>query len=595
VGIGLEERLEDSYDGTRPVRQIGRLYRGQGGRLAFAAAAFALKHSPVWVIPALTANVIDIVVQHRPLHELWVVAAFLGVLIAQNLPMHWLYVRALSRAVRTVETNLRMALCRRLQELSISYHRRTSAGVLQAKIVRDVENVVESSRQSVDSGLTALTTLLGAVVITGIRVPEFLPVFALAVPAAAGLTWAMRRSMIARNARFRAQVEQMSARVSEMTHLVPITRAHALEQSELDRVGGTLVGVREAGFRLDVTNGWFGAVSWILLQLMSVGCLVGAAWLAWSGRFGLTAGDVTMLSAYFVSLTGAVTSLLAIVPVITKGLESVRSMGEVLAEPDVERNAGKAPVTEVAGEFRFEGVTFRYPDGAEPAVGGLDLRVRAGETIALVGPSGSGKTTVLNLVIGFLQPTGGRILLDGRDMADLDRRQYRRFLAVVPQESILFEGSVRDNVTYGHPDLDDATVLDALRAANAADFVGEMGGLDAVIGERGARLSGGQRQRLAIARALVRDPRVLVLDEATSALDTASERAVQEATARLMAGRTTFVVAHRLSTIRGADRIAVLRAGRVVELGSHDELIAAGGQYAELQRLSGAVRRPTTG
>ena len=587
--IALESRLEDSYDGTHPIRQVRRLYRGQGGRLAFAAAAFTVKHSPVWVIPALTANVIDIVVQHRPVHELWVVAVVLGVLIAQNLPLHWLYVRALSRSVRTVETNLRMALCRRLQELSISYHRRTSAGVLQAKIVRDVENVVESSRQTVDSGLTALTTLLGALIITGIRTPEFLPVFALAVPAAAGLTYAMRRSMTARNARFRAQVERMSARVSEMTHLIPVTRAHALEQSELDRVGGTLVGVREAGIRLDVTNGWFGAISWILLQLMSVGCLIGAAWLAWSGRFGLTAGDVTMLSAYFVSLTGAVTALLAIVPIVSRGLESVRSMGEVLTEPDVERNAGKAPVAEVTGEFRFEDVVFTYSDSGEPALAGLDLRVRAGETIALVGPSGSGKTTVLNLVIGFLQPSGGRILLDGRDMAALDLRQYRRFLAVVPQESILFEGSVRDNVTYGHPDLLDAAVIEALRAANAWEFVTEMGGLDAVIGERGARLSGGQRQRLAIARALVRDPRVLVLDEATSALDTASERLVQEATARLMAGRTTFVVAHRLSTIRNADRIAVLQAGRVVELGAHDELLTAGGRYAELQRLAGVV------
>jgi len=308
---------------------------------------------------------------------------------------------------------------------------------------------------------------------------------------------------------------------------------------------------------------------------------------AWSGMWGMSAGDVTMLSSYFVALTGSVTALMSLAPIITKGLESVRSMAEVLSEPDLERNAGKAPVASVQGEVAFEAVRYAYADAPdEIAIEGLDLHVRAGETIALVGPSGSGKSTVLNMVIGFLTPSDGRILLDGSDMSTLDLRSYRRFLAVVPQESLLFEGTVRDNVTYGSPELTDSAVRDALRDANAWEFVEHMGGLDAVIGERGARLSGGQRQRLAIARALVRDPRILVLDEATSALDTASERLVQEALGRLMTGRTTFVVAHRLSTIRGADRIAFMRAGTLVEIGSHDELMAAGGAYAELQRLT---------
>jgi ATP-binding cassette, subfamily B, bacterial len=277
--------------------------------------------------------------------------------------------------------------------------------------------------------------------------------------------------------------------------------------------------------------------------------------------------------------------LLNVAPLVSKGIESVRSMSEVLTEPDLEVNEGKQTVDRVDGRVTFDHVTLTYPDAVEPALVDISLDVRAGETVALVGPSGSGKSSMLNLVIGFLTPTQGRLLIDGRDRRDLDLRGYRRFLAVVPQETLLFDGSVRDNVTYGQEDLSEADVQRALEAANAWDFVEAMGGIDTVIGQRGGRLSGGQRQRLAIARALIRNPRVLVLDEATSALDPASEALVQDALARLMHGRTSFVVAHRLSTVQRADRIVVLRAGRMVEIGTHDELVAAGGAYVELQGL----------
>ena len=218
------------------------------------------------------------------------------------------------------------------------------------------------------------------------------------------------------------------------------------------------------------------------------------------------------------------------------------------------------------------------------------LAVSPGETIALVGPSGAGKSTVLNLVIGFIRPTGGRILVDGRDMQAHDLRTYRRFLAVVPQESILFDGTVRDNVTYGLRGVPAEAVVAAVRDANAWDFVSQMpAGLDTPVGEKGARLSGGQKQRLAIARALIRNPRVLILDEATSALDTETEALIQEALARLMRGRTTFVVAHRLSTIRNARRIVVLDQGRIAEIGSHETLVRSGGLYARLHSRQAGV------
>lgn len=216
----------------------------------------------------------------------------------------------------------------------------------------------------------------------------------------------------------------------------------------------------------------------------------------------------------------------------------------------------------------------------------MHLRVNPGETIALVGPSGAGKSTLISLVIGFLRPSKGQIYLDGQAMNDLDLRTYRQFVSVVAQETLLFEGTVRDNILYGLGDVSPARLRSAIRDANAEAFIAQLPyGLDTLIGENGAKLSGGQRQRLAIARALVRDPKVLVLDEATAALDTASEALIQEALERLMQNRTTFVVAHRLSTIRNADRIVVMDQGRIVEVGNHRQLLKQNGLYAQLYAL----------
>jgi len=575
--------LDHRYRGESPLRTLAYLYRDDRARLALGTASFLVKHSPTWLLPLVTANVIDVVVTHGPSSGLWLNCGLLFALLLLNYPGHLLYIRCYSRAIRRVSTGLRSAICRRLQDLSIGYHARVSAGVLQTKVIRDVETVEQMVQQSADSGLSAISSLLGGLLIIAFRTPVFLPVFLVVVPAAAVLVMSLRKRLRTQNESFRQEVEVLSSRVIEMTSLIPITRAHGLEKDAIRRVDGTLRQVQGAGLRLDLLNGRFGALSWITLNTLGVGCLAGSAWLAYTGAFGVTAGDVVMLSAFFTTLTGAVTSLISLAPVISKGLESVRSVGEVLQAPDLEHNSGKAEVREVTGEIRFEGVGFSYPGANRRSLRDFSLTVSPGETVALVGPSGAGKSTVLNLAIGFLRPDSGRVLLDGVDMETLDLRTFRRCLSIVPQESILFEGSIRENVSYGMDAATEEEVRAALRDANALEFVDRLpAGLDTVVGERGARLSGGQKQRLAIARALIRDPRVLVLDEATSALDTRSEALVQQALARLTHGRTTFVVAHRLTTIQGADRIVVLDDGKIAETGSHEELIHRPGSYARL-------------
>jgi ATP-binding cassette subfamily B protein len=571
------------YQG-HPMKILISLYRGNYHKFVLAVISFFIKHACVWVLPIITANIINDVTSKSPdtMRNIIFYCVLEAALIAINIPSNYLYTAYKSLATRYVETGLRKALVRKLQQLSISYHVETQSGRLQSKIMRDVEAVETLSTQMFLSILNIVLNIGVALVVTGSKSRTVLVFFVFAAPVAAVTMVSFRTAMKDRNREFRKEMEETSARVMEMVELVPVTRAHALEDEEARKMSEQLFIVAEKGYRLDVVQALFGSVGWCIFQLFQVVCLAFTGYLALKGS--IQVGDITLYQSYFSTVVNQVSAIVTLLPTITKGIESVNSIGEVLLSEDIEKNEGKEELADVEGVFDFENVGFHYHNNETQVLNGFNLHVDQGETIAFVGESGAGKSTILNMVIGFHMATEGQVLLDGHDMSKIDLRTYRRHLAVVPQTSILFSGTIRENITYGCENVTEEQLAEVVKAANLTDLVETLPkGLDTMVGEHGGKLSGGQRQRIAIARALIRNPKIIVLDEATSALDSISEKMIQEALNNLVKGRTTFIVAHRLSTIRDADKIAVIAGGKCVEYGTFDELMALKGEFYKMK------------
>ena len=587
-GIDVESWFIECYKKHKghPMQILLGLYKGNYHKFFLAVIFFFIKHAPVWVLPIVTANIINDITSGSPetYQNIIIQEMIMIVLVALNIPMNYMYTRYKSLATRYAETGLRRALVRKLQQLSISYHKETQSGRLQSKIMRDVEAVETLSTQMFLSILNIALNIAIALIVTINKSLVVFIFFLLTTPIAAATMVFFRNVMKKRNNEFRKEMEETSARVMEMVELIPVTRAHALEEEEVQKMSGQLFAVAEKGYRLDVIQSLFGSVGWAIFQIFQVVCLGFTGFLAIKGT--VMPGDITLYQSYFATIVSQVSSLMSLIPTIAKGIESVNSIGEVLLEDDIEQNEGKEIIKDIYGEFDFKDVTFRYNNIDRPVLHNLNLHVDKGETIALVGESGAGKSTILNLVIGFNQVNSGEVLIDGHNMKDIDLRSYRKYLAVVPQTSILFSGTIRDNITYGVDNVDEATLDEIVKAANLTDLINSLpDGLDTMVGEHGGKLSGGQRQRISIARALIRNPKVIVLDEATSALDSISEKLIQEALNNLTKDRTTFIVAHRLSTIKDADKIAVIADGHCVEYGTYDELMNLKGEFYQMKKI----------
>lgn len=589
----MERRFAACYQkhGKHSVRVLLEFYRGQYHKFLLSTLFFLLKHSPALLSPLLIANVVNGVIEGGEAGSRAIfinVGIWLG-LLSIHLPANWIHNQLKSRVIRNTEAGLRAALVRKLQELSIPYHTGSQSGRLQSKIMRDVEAVETLSSQLFVSLLNIVMNLVITLSITAVKNRLILVFFILVAPVAAGAVVAFRAKIHRENRSFRQGMEETSARVMEMVEMVPVARAHALEDKEAARISALLEETANRGYRLDMVQAHFGAVSWVVFQVFQVVCLAVSGFMAMSGL--IKVGDVTFYQSSFTTVVNQFSALINLLPILTKGLESVSSIGEVLSSDEIEENEGKEELLSLRGEYAFKQVSFSYPGSSKEVLHGLDFTVKQGETIALVGESGSGKTTILNMLIGFILPSGGQLMLDGKDMKGLNLRTYRRFLSVVPQTPVLFTGTVRENITYGLEHVSEEQIAQAVEAANLSEVVKRLPqGLDTMIEEHGANLSGGQRQRISIARALIRNPQVIILDEATSALDSISESEIQEALERLTKGRTTFIVAHRLSTVRGADRILVIGQGRIREQGSYQELMAKKGEFYQMEQLQRMVR-----
>ncbi len=585
-GIDVESWFIECYKKYKghPLRILVGLYKGNYNKFFLAIIFFFIKHSPVWVLPIITANIINNITSgaSETYSNILIESLIMVILIGINIPTNYMYTRYKSLATRYAETGLRKALVRKLQQLSISYHKETQSGRLQSKIMRDVEAVETLSTQMFLSILNIVLNIGIALAVTISKSIMVFIFFLMTTPIAALTMVFFRNVMRKRNNEFRREMEETSAKVMEMVELIPVTRAHALEEEEVHKMSGQLFAVAEKGYKLDVIQSLFGSVGWAIFQVFQVVCL------AFTGVLALKSviqpGDITLYQSYFATIVAQVSSLMSLIPTIAKGVESVNSIGEVLLEEDIEKNEGKEVLDDVKGEFEFKDVYLKYSEDGRNVLNGLNLKVKQGETIALVGESGAGKSTILNLVIGFNFANSGQVLLDGKDLSKIDLRSYRKHLAVVPQTSILFSGTIRDNITYGIDNVDDKMLDEVVKAANLTDLIDSLTeGLDTMVGEHGGKLSGGQRQRISIARALIRNPEVIVLDEATSALDSISEKLIQDSLNNLTAGRTTFIVAHRLSTIKDADKIAVIADGKCVEYGTFDELMALKGEFYQMK------------
>ncbi len=580
--------------GRPKSRFLQKIVKMNAWPLILSTFVYILQAAPTWAMPLITADIINVTTEAvnsaagitaAVWRRIIIDSVVLALLIIQNVPTTVWRWRIVSKMLRSTSAGIKCSVIRKLQSLSITYHKDMQTGKIQSKFLKDTDSVDTLFNLI---AFSIIPNILSVIISAGISVYKNGLValfFLLVIPCNVGISFAFRKKVMMRNRDYRLKTEGMSMRLSTMLEMMAVTKAHGLESKEIMSVEKSIRQLTGSGLKMDKTTAHFGAWAWVVNTLLSATCLVFCSILALNKI--IRVGDIVLYQSMFTSISAYVSGLVNLVPQLGSGFEALNSVSEIMNAKDVEMNIGKSDIPAIEGKVEFKDVCYKYPNTTQYVVQHFNLDVNPGECIAIVGPSGSGKSTIMNLIIGLLLPTEGDLLIDGKSIKEVNLSEYRHFISVVPQNSILFSGSIRDNITYGLSGYSEEEFNKAVEMANLNEFVKDLPqGLNTDVGEHGDKLSGGQKQRITIARALIRNPRILILDEATSALDNISEYHVQKAISSSIRGRTTFIVAHRLSTIRDADRIVFMENGIAVETGTYEELMNKKGKFYELKCLN---------
>ena len=565
----------------RRVAALARLTRPYRVRTAFSVLSLLAATATALLPPLLAKYAVDDAIGKNDLAKLWwIVGAFVlaGLL---NWAMSYVQTYLTGWVGERILADLRIRLFRHLQQLSLGFYERTRAGVIISRLTNDVEAIDQLVTDGVTSLVQNSLTLLGTAILLFV-LDWRLALATLAVIPLMSLATVIFRVRSTRAYRaVRERLGLVTATLAEDIAGMRVVQAFTREEATTRNFKAVTERYRDSNMETVVLNGLY----FPFVDLLSSIAL--AVVLGYGGHLYFN-GDVTLgtLFAFMLYVQNFFDPVQQLSQLYNTFLSATAALDKIMdvmeEEPEVLDRGGAQPLPEVEGDVRFESVRFSYSKGGE-VLHGLDLDVPAGTTVALVGHTGAGKSTIAKLLARFYDPTEGRITIDGNDLRDVTQASLRHQLGIVPQEGFLFAGTVTDNIKFGRPDATSQQVVRAAQTVGAHDFILRLeDGYETQLQERGSRLSLGQRQLIAVARALLADPHILILDEATSSVDIGTERKIEQALRILLAGRTAFIIAHRLSTIRDADLIVVLEHGRIIEQGSHDELLAKRGLYTSL-------------